>query len=84
MAAVWGIRSLHVSRTEAEYLTPHLVERVPLEDVWATTQQLPRPTAEGFVAQMGEGVELYGALCPLPKRLQHLYSCPPVEPIHVQ
>ena len=32
----------------------------------------------------GEGVELYSAVCPLPKRLQHLYSCRPVELVHVQ
>ena len=29
VAAVWHIRSLHLSRTEAQYLTPHLVEGVP-------------------------------------------------------
>ena len=36
MSAVWRIRSLHLSRTEARYLTPHLVDGVPWEDVWAT------------------------------------------------
>ena len=65
-------------------MTPHLVEGVPSEAVWATMQHLAKPAAEGFVAMTGEGVELYGAECPLPKRLQHLYSCPPVEPVHVQ
>ena len=40
VAAVWRIRSLHLSRTEAQYLTPHLVEGVPWEDVWVTMQQL--------------------------------------------
>ena len=29
MAVVWRIPSLHLSRTEAQYLTPHLVESVP-------------------------------------------------------
>ena len=47
-------------------------------------QQLAQPASEGFVATTGEGAELYGAVCALPKRLQHLYSCRPVEPVHVQ
>ena len=72
VATVWRIRSLHLSRTEAQYLTPHLVEGVPWEDMGATMQQLAQPVAEGFVATTGEGIELYGAVCPLPKRLQHL------------
>ena len=38
VVAVWRIRSLHLSRTEAQYLTPHLVEGVPGEYVWATMQ----------------------------------------------
>ena len=82
MAAVWRIPSPHLSRIEAHYLTPHLVEGVAWEAVWATMQQLAQPTAEGVVAMTGEGVGLYGAVCPLPKRLQHLYSCQPVEPAH--
>ena len=84
VAAVWRIQSLHLSRTEAHYLTPHLVEGVPWEAVWTTMQHLTHPAAEGFVATTDEGVELYGAVCPSPKRLQHLYSCGPVEPVHVQ
>ena len=36
VAAMWRIRSLHLSRTVAQYLTPHLVEGVPWEDVWVT------------------------------------------------
>ena len=40
IAAVWRIRSLHLSRAEAQYLTPHLIEGVPWEYVWATMQQL--------------------------------------------
>ena len=58
-----------LSRTEAQHLTPHLVEGVPWEEVWATMQYLAQPAAEGFVATTGEGVELYGAVCPLPKGL---------------
>ena len=84
VAAVWRIRSLHLSRTEARYLTPQLVEGVPWEDVWVTMQQLAQPASEGFVAKMGDDTELYGAFCPLPARLQHLYRCRPVEPAHVQ
>ena len=45
---------------------------------------LARPSAEGFVAKPGEGVELYATVCPLLKRLQQLYGCQPVEPVHVQ
>ena len=84
VAAVWRIRSLHLSRTVARYLTPHLVEGVPWEDVWVTMQQLAQPASEGFVAKTGDETELYGAFCPLPARLQHLYRCRPVEPAHVQ
>ena len=47
-------------------------------------QQLAQPEAEGFVAMTGECVELYGGVCPLPKRLQHLYGCRPVQPVNVQ
>ena len=38
VAAVWCIRPLYLSRTEAQYLAPHLVEGVPWEDMWATMQ----------------------------------------------
>ena len=74
VAAVWCIQSLHLSRTKAQYLTPHLIEGVPWEDVWATMQQLAQPASEGFVATTGEGAELYGAAP----------SCRPVGPVHVQ
>ena len=47
-------------------------------------QQLGQLAVEGFVATMGEGIELYHIVCPLPKRLQHLYSCRPFELVHVQ
>ena len=75
VAAVWRIRSLHLSRTEAQYLTPLLVEGLPREDGWVTMQQLAQPASEGFVAKTGDDMELYGAFCPLPARLQHLYHC---------
>ena len=65
MAAMWRIRSLHLSRTQAQYVTPHLIEAVPWEAVWATMQQLAQLVAEGFIAMTGEGVELYGAVCPV-------------------
>ena len=84
VAAVWLIRSLHLSRTEAQYLTPHLVDGVPWEDVRVTMQQVAQPTPEGLVAKTGDDTELYGAFCPLLARLQHLYRCRPVEPAHVQ
>ena len=84
VAAVWRIRSLHLSRIEAQYPTPHLVEGVPCEDVWVTMQQLAQPASEGFVAKTGDDGELYGAFCPLSAGLQHLYRCQWVEPAHVQ
>ena len=84
VAAVWRIRSLHLSSTEAHYLIPHLVEAIPTEDVRATMQHLAQPAAEGFVATTGEGIELYGAICPIPKRLQHQNSCRTVEHVHIQ
>ena len=70
VAAVWRIRSLHLSRTKAQYLTPHLVVVVPFEDLWVTMQQLAQPASEVFVAKAGDDMELYGAFCPLPARLQ--------------
>ena len=76
VAAVWRIRSL--------CLSPHLVEGLPWEDVWVTMQQLAQRASEGFVAKTGDDTALYGAFCPLPARLQHLYRCRPVEPAHVQ
>ena len=60
VAAVWCIRSLHLSKTEAQYPTRHVVEGVPWVTVWATMQRVAQPSAEGFVAMPGEGVELYG------------------------
>ena len=77
---MWRIRSLHLSRTEAQYVTPHLAEGVPWEDMWARMQQLAQPTSEGIEATPGEGIKLYGAVCPLPKRLQHLYLGGPICP----
>ena len=82
--ALLELQRQHVSRTEAEYLAPHLVEGVPWEDVWATMRQLAQLTAEGFVAMTGEGTKLYDAGCPPRLRLRHLYSFRPVEPAHVQ
>ena len=54
------------------------MDGVPWEDVWVTMQQLAQPASEGFVAKTGDDTELYGAFCPLPARLQHLYRCRPV------
>ena len=84
VVTMWRIRTLHLSRNEAQYLTPHLLEGVLWEVVWATMQQLAQPAAEGFVATTAQRIQLYGAVCPLPKWLRHLYSCRRVEPVHVQ
>ena len=46
VSAASRTRSLHLSKTEAQYLTPHLVEGVPWEDVWVTMQQLAQPVSE--------------------------------------
>ena len=59
IATVWHIRLLHLSRTEAEFFTPHLVEGVPWEEVWVTMQQLAQPASEGFVANRGDNTKLY-------------------------
>ena len=75
VAAVWRIRSLHLSNIEAQYLTPHLVEGVPSEDVWVPMQLLAQPALERFVAKTGDDTELYGAFCPLPAQF---------EPAHVE
>ena len=83
VAAVWRMWSLHLSRTKAQYLTPHLVEGVPSEDMWVTMQQLAQPASEDFVAKTGDDTQLYGAFCPLPAQLQRLYRCRPVEPAHI-
>ena len=54
--------SVHLSMTEARYLTPHLVEGVPWDDVCVTMQQLAQPPSEGFVAKTGDDTELYSLL----------------------
>ena len=86
VVVVWHIRQLRLSRTEAHYTTPHVLEGVPCKDVWATMQHLAYHAVEGFVATTGEGIELYGAVCMLPKRfkLHHLYRCRVAELVHAQ
>ena len=84
VAALWCIRLHRLSRTQAQYLQPSSTEMGTWEDMWATMQQLTNPAAHGFLAQIIEGPELYGALCPRQIRLQHLSCCRLLELVHVQ
>ena len=61
---VWCIWFLHLSRAEAQSLTPHLVEGVTWEDMWVTMQKPAHPAAD-FAANDGEGTTNYSAVCSL-------------------
>ena len=81
--AAWRFRSLHLSRTEAQYLTLQLAMGVMWPDIYDTLQQLAQPPARALEAVDKNGTIIYGAACPLPTRVRHLYECRPVPPIDI-
>ena len=73
--AVWRIRSLHLSRTEAPYLVGSMAYVVVWEQVYGMLRQLALPKSRAFTAYTGDDMANYGAACYLPDRIGHLYKC---------
>ena len=84
VCTVWRFRLLHLSWTEAQYLTPQLATGVTWPDVYDTLRQVAQPPARALEAVDGNGTIIYGAACPLPARVRHLYECRPLPPVDVQ
>ena len=82
--AVWRIRSLHLSRTEARYLVGSMTYGVVWEQVYGMLRQLALPESRAFTAYTGEGTAIYGAACYLPDRIGHLYKCRPPPPSDIR
>ena len=78
--AVWRIRSLHLSRTEARYLVGSTAYGVVWDRVYGMLQQLALPESRAFTAYMGDDTAIHGADCYLPDRIGHLYKCRPPPP----
>ena len=78
--AVWRIRSLHLSRTEARYLVGSMTCGVVWDQVYNMLQQLALPESQAFTAYTGDDTTIHGAACYLPDRIGHLYKCRPPAP----
>ena len=78
--AVWRIRSLHVSRTEARYQVGSMTYGVIWEQVYGMLRKLASPESRAFTAYTGDDTAIHGAACYLPDRIGHLYKCQPPPP----
>ena len=78
--AVWQIRSLHLSRTGAQYLVGSMTYSVVWEQVYGMLWQLALPESRAFTAYAGDDTAIHGAACYLPDRIGHLYKCRPPPP----
>ena len=78
--AVWQIRSLHLSRTEARYLVRSMAYGVVWDQVYGMLRQLALPESQAFTAYTGDDTAIHGAACYLPHRIGHLYKCRPPPP----
>ena len=78
--AVWRIWSLHLSRTEAQYLVGSMTYGVLWEQVYGMLRQLALPESWAFTAYTGDDTAIYGAAYYLPDRIGHLYKCRPPPP----
>ena len=78
--AVWRIRSLHFSRTEARYLVGSMTYGVVSDQVYGMLRQLALPESRAFTAYTGDATAIHGAACYLPNRIGHLYKCRPPPP----
>ena len=65
---VWRFQSLHLSQTEAQYLTPQLAIGVTWPDVYNTLRQLAQQATQALEAVDVNGTIIYSAACPLPAR----------------
>ena len=75
--AVWRIRSLHLSRTEARYLVGSMSYGVVWEQVYGMLRKLASPESRVFSAYTGEDTAIYGAACQLPNHIGQFYQCQP-------
>ena len=78
--AVWRIRSLHLSRTEARNVVGSMTYGMVWDQVYGMLRQLALPDSRAFTAYMGDDTAIHGAACYLPDRIGHLYKCRPPPP----
>ena len=78
--AVWRIRSLHLSRTEAPYLVGSLMYDLVWDQLYGMLRQLALPESWAFIVYTGDDTAIHGAACYLPDRIGHLYKCRPPPP----
>ena len=78
--AVWRIRSLHLSRTDARYLVGSMRYGVVWEHVYGMLWQLALLESRAFSAYTTDNTTIYGASCYLSDRIGHLYKCRPPPP----
>ena len=81
--AVWRIRSLHPSRTQARYLVGSMMYGVVWEQVYGMLWQLALPESWAFTAYTGDDTAIHCAACYLPDRIGHLYKCRPPPPLDI-
>ena len=78
--AVWRIRSLHLSRTEARCLVGSMPYSVVFDHVYGILRQLTLLESRAFTAYTGDDTAIHGAAFYLPDRIGHLYKCRPPPP----
>ena len=78
--AVWRIRLLHFSRTEAWYLVGSMTYGVVWEQVYGMLRELALPGAGAFAAYTGDDTAIYGAACYLLDCIGDLYKLQPPPP----
>ena len=79
--AVWRIRSLHLSRTEARYLVGQMAYVLVWEQVCGMFRKLASPESRAFTACTRDNTTMHGAICYLLDRPEHLYKCQPPPPL---
>ena len=75
--AVWRIRSLHLSRTESQYVVGSMTYGVVSDQVYGMLRQLALPESRAFTAYTGDETAINGAPRYLPDCIGHLFKCPP-------
>ena len=76
--------SLHLSQTEAQYLTLQLATGVTWPDIYDTLQQKAQLAAPPLKAGHGSGSIIYDAACSLPALVRHLCDRRPIRPVDLQ
>ena len=78
--AVWRIRSLHLSRTESQYLVGSMTYIMVWDQVYGMLRKLALPESRAFTAYTGDDTAINGAACYVPDRIGHLVKCQPTPP----